>query len=230
MHNWVVTVRLLPSPETPVNEMSLMKEKEDLDDENINVDDIDYINEGNAKNKKHHLILEQRNDDDDENLMNIIGGKNGANAVMAGRIAGLIPVASPNMRHEDEDLEKNNDLLLSYDQFKAMTNKDEEEAKETEKEEDEVELSGLAKEEMSEILEEWLQQTTVLGRSNQEHKVAILTCVLYLADAFCDHDERTASDFSVVIQGSGGTGKTHSVICAVKEFVDFVCNKTEDNE
>ena len=38
-----------------------------------------------------------------------------------------------------------------------------------------------------------------------------------------------ASDFSMVIQGSGGTGKTQSVICAVKEFVDVVCSKTDNN-
>jgi hypothetical protein len=43
------------------------------------------------------------------------------------------------------------DLSLSYDQFRAMTNK---KAKQTEKEEDEVELIDLAKNEMSEILED----------------------------------------------------------------------------
>jgi hypothetical protein len=68
-----------------------------------------------------------------------------------------------------------------------------------------------------------------LGRCNQEHKVAILTCILYLADVFCKPCEKITSDFSMVIQGSGGTGKTQSVICAVKEFVDFVCSKTNND-
>lgn len=211
-----------------VNEMSLIHAKEDLD-ENSSVDNVDYVNDQSSRKNKHHMILEHRDDNDDENLISIIGGENGANAVMAGRIAGLIPVPSlSSMRHKDE-LEKDS-LRLSYDQFRAMTNNNtEKEAKQIDKKDDELELIGLAKNEMSKILKDWLQQSTVLGRCNPEHKVAILTCVLYLADAFCEPCDKMASDFSMVIQGSGGTGKTQSIICAVKEFVDFVCSKTDNN-
>ena len=220
-------IALIEMSKLLVNEMSLIYAKEDLD-ENRSIDDVDYVNEGNSRKNKHHMILEHRDSNDDEKLISIIGGENGANAVMAGRIAGLIPVPSQSMRHEDE-LEKNVGLRLSYDQFRAMTNNAEKEAKQIDKEDEETELIGLAKKEMSEILEDWLQQSTVLGRCNPEHKVAILTCVLYLADEFCEPCEKMASDFSMVIQGSGGTGKTQSVICAVKEFVDVVCSKTDNN-
>ena len=81
--------------------MSLIYAKEDLD-ENRSIDDVDYVNEGNSRKNKHHMILEHRDSNDDEELISIIGGENGANAVMAGRIAGLIPVSSQSMRHEDE--------------------------------------------------------------------------------------------------------------------------------
>jgi hypothetical protein len=136
-----------------VNELSLIYIKENLY-ENSSADNVDYVNEENSRKSKHHIILQQRDNNDDKNLINFIGGENRVNAVIASRIAGLTPVSSPNMRHEDED-EKNIDLSLSYDQFRAMTNIDKK-AKQTEKEEDEVELIELAKNEISEILEDWL--------------------------------------------------------------------------
>ncbi len=76
---------------------------------------------------------------------------------------------------------------------------------------------------MGKILKQWYMTSTVLPKCNREHKGAVLICVLSLATSFC---KRATPDFSMVIQGSGGTGKTKSVIMAVKEFVDQVCART----
>ncbi len=53
---------------------------------------------------------------------------------------------------------------------------------------------------------------------------AILVCILSLASSFCNQE---ALEFSMGIQGSGGTGMTKSVIMAVKEFVNQVYVETE---
>ena len=51
-----------------------------------------------------------------------------------------------------------------------------------------------------------------------------MVCILHLAYVFSGIDTR--DDFSMVVQGSGGTGKTKSIIVAVKEFVQVVTNTT----
>ena len=68
----------------------------------------------------------------------------------------------------------------------------------------------------------------MLPRCNAEQKAAIMLCTLSLASSLCN-DDKDVANFSAVIQGSGGTGKTQSVIMAVKEFLQRVCDETEDD-
>jgi hypothetical protein len=65
-------------------------------------------------------------------------------------------------------------------------------------------------------LREWFRESGILERDNTEHKVAILVCFLFLSPVFCG---QIADAFSMVIQGSGGTGKTMTVTSGVKHFV-----------
>jgi hypothetical protein len=100
-------IAIIKIPKLLVNELSLIHTKENLY-ENSSADNVDYVNKENSRKSKHHIILQQRDNNDDENPINFISGENRVNTVIAGRIAGLIPVPLPNMRHEDED-EKNVD-------------------------------------------------------------------------------------------------------------------------
>ncbi len=73
---------------------------------------------------------------------------------------------------------------------------------------------------MGQIAELWLATGKVLPKC----KLAILVCVQALASSFY---KQGVSNFSMIIQGSRGTGKTRSIIMAVKEIFDQVYIETE---
>ena len=165
-----------------------------------------------GKQNDNHTMVDDDKQDGTESPALIIGGENGANTVIAARLAGLVPVeevtGSSNVAGQ---------VILSKEEFwKLKVQRQKEDGEDAEQElPKDVSLA-----EMGRIVEMWLVSSKVMPRCNVEHRVAIVECVLSLASSFCNQQ---VPDFSMVIQGSGGTGKTKSVIMGVKEFVDQVC-------
>jgi hypothetical protein len=137
---------------------------------------------------------------------------------MEAQLAGLFPVVAD--EGYDYVIQAQSEMVLSKEEYCVLKEKRQREEKENEDEELGVQV-GV--QEMGIILEQWYVASTVLPKCNREHKVAVLICVLSLAASFCKQD---VPDFSMVVQGSGGTGKTKSVIMGVKEFVESVCVRT----
>jgi hypothetical protein len=198
-----------------------MKQKQEKKTENDAVDVVQgAVSEKKGKNKQaeHHTLIEDEKEGDSESLALVVGGENGANTVMAARLAGLIPVVA------DEQcsygVSAQSEMILLKEEYCELKGKRQREEKQDDDEELAVQVNV---QEMGIILEQWYVSSTVLPKCNKEHKVAVLICVLSLAANICKQD---VPDFSMVVQGSGGTGKTKSVIMGVKEFVESVCVRT----
>ena len=80
----------------------------------------------------------------------------------------------------------------------------------------------INKSKMAQLLTDWWVNSVTLRQCNLEHLAAISVCVLSLASSMSGAGR---DPVSLVIQGSGGTGKSKSVIAAVKDFVNFVCEQ-----
>lgn len=200
------------------NELSLMKQKQDKKQGNDAVDVVQGAKsekKGQNKQAEQHTMIEDEKESSAESLPLVVGGENGVNSVMAAKLAGLFPVVA------DEGynyvVQAQSEMVLSKEEYCKQKGKRQRDDKENEDEELAVQV-GV--QQMGIMLEQWYVSSTVLPKCNKEHKVAVLVCVLSLAESFCKQDE---PDFSMVVQGSGGTGKTKSVIMGVKEFVDQVC-------
>ena len=79
-------------------------------------------------------------------------------------------------------IEAQSEMVLSKVEYCRLKGKRQREEKENEDEEVAVQVSV---QEMGKILEQWYVSSTVLPKCNKEHKVAVLICVLSLADSFC---------------------------------------------
>ena len=88
----------------------------------------------------------------------------------------------------------------------------------------------LESETLEEVLIEWRNTSRALSLSNDEHKMVIFTAVLHLCNWFrrADDDDSSNSAFSMVVQGAGGTGKSQTVIRAIRDFLDVCCERTDD--
>ncbi len=64
-------------------------------------------------------------------------------------------------------------------------------------------------------------------QANAQHKDAAECCVLYLASCFMM--QSASPSFVMVAQGAAGTGKTHTVLGIVKEFISFIAGKQQSN-
>jgi hypothetical protein len=200
------------------NELSLMKQKQGKKKGNGVADTVQGADaeKGRSKQNDNHTMVDDEKQDGTESPTLIIGGENGANTVIAARLAGLVPV---------EEVKGSSSIagqvILSKEEYWNLKAQRQQGDGEDEEQELPTDVS-LA--EMGRIVEMWLVSSKVMLRCNAEHKVAIVECVLCLASSFCNQQ---VPDFSMVIQGSGGTGKTKSVIMGVKEFVDQVCAETD---
>ena len=63
------------------------------------------------------------------------------------------------------------------------------------------------------------------GEMGEMAMLGLLVCVLSLAGSLSGAGQ---APVSLVIQGSGGTGKTKIVINSVKDIVWFICSETEN--
>jgi hypothetical protein len=200
------------------NELSLMKQKQEKKKGNDAVDVVQGAKsekKGKNKHAEQHTMIEDEKEGNAESLPLVVGGENGANSAMAARLAGLIPDEGYNYV-----IQAQSEMVLSKEEYYELKGKRQRE----EKQDEEQELvADVDVQEMGTILEQWCTSSTVLPKCNREHKVAVLICVLSLAASFCGQE---SPGFSMVVQGSGGTGKTKSVIMGVKEFVDRVCVET----
>lgn len=207
------------------NELSLMKQKQERKQGNDAVDVVQGAKsekQGKNTQAEQHTMIEDEQEGNAESLPLVVGGDNGANSVTAAKLAGLFPVVA------DEGynymIQAQSETVLSKEEYCKLKEKRQRDENQDEDEELAVQVSV---QEMGKILEQWYVSSTVLPKCNKDHKVAVLVCVLSLAESFCKQD---VPDFSMVVQGSGGTGKTKSVIMGVKEFVDQVCVRTKCEE
>ncbi len=203
------------------NELSLMKQKQEKKEGNDSVDVVQGANsekKGKSKKGEHHTMIEDEKEGNAESPPLVIGGENGVNSVLAARLAGLIPMVAD--EGYSNVVEAQSEMILSKEEFCELKDKGQRGEKQ---DEDQELVTNVSVQKMGKILEQWCLSSTVLPKCNREHKVAVFVCVLPLAASFCGE---TAPDFSMVVQGSGGTGKTKSVIMAVKEFVELVCART----
>jgi hypothetical protein len=162
-----------------------------------------------------------------------VGGEYGRRAVVAAKLAGLLKTQQEEVleevqRHQNQH--DSNELVLPDEVWKRMR------ADQVEEEDDEeIEYRLQQKrskrrfsaDEMDNMICSWKEKSERLKRCNMEHLRAVLVCIVYLADVLVG--KRNVETFSMVVQGAGGTGKTASVIGAVKEFVEFVANVSGDD-
>jgi hypothetical protein len=148
-----------------------------------------------------------------------IGGDKGAKAVRLANACGLIP--SLNFTRQDAllPIDFEEEFIMNWDTYSSLLPKKQEREADWVGEVEfflEVRVAGS-------FVDFWYRNSPTLAQANCEHKAAIMPCILYLADCFCNI---SSTPFSLIVQGSGGTGKTMTVVKAVKEFVDLVCTRT----
>lgn len=155
-----------------------------------------------------------------------VGRETGDAAVVAARVCGLIPVLGKDADLlEDEkmgEVEENGLVGMSYEDYREarkgiVQNQAEDEADNVDENDQPPPRTEMYV--IAQAITRWVNTGETLLKSNTEHRVCIFTCVLHLAYAFCGVERE---EFSMVVQGSGGTGKTMSIIVAVKEFISVV--------
>jgi len=194
------------------NELSLMKQKQQKKKENNGVDTVQGATataKSFGKQNDYSTMVEGEKEVSEVPGV-VIGGENGANSVTAAQLAGLIPVT------EEAEcwyvIGSESELVLSRKEYCELKEK---RRREDEEDNEQEVVANMSVQEMGKILEQWYASSRVLPNCNKEHKVAILVCVLSLAASFCKQD---VPDFSMVVQGSGGTGKSKTVRVRVRTW------------
>ena len=220
----------------------------DVKDQNKKSGDwIQVIEENESYVKPHTLIYQndQENKDREFEIAAKVGGETGIQTVMMARNVGFLP---PHERLNNEDLtvpgggaavaeygevlsndNDDDEFVVTADKWKSQskpTNNNE--SVNEMKIDEEYDETEVEKEEMNEILMKWKTESKILRKSNDEHKRAIFVCVLYLSNVICGGNGKEKEAFSMIIQGGGGTGKTSTVIGAVKEFLECVAKEIQD--
>jgi hypothetical protein len=157
-----------------------------------------------------------------------VGGEHGQRAVVSARIAGLLKVQHEELeqQHEQRDMDE---LVVSEQAWKRMRadQVEEDEDEDIERQMQQKRNKRFSVDEMDEMIRSWKETSERLKRCNAEHLRAVLVSIVYLADVLVG--KRNVETFSMVVQGAGGTGKTASIIGAVKEFVEYVANASGDD-
>lgn len=181
-----------------------------------------------------------------------IGAAAGVSAVLAARLAGLMPAARhlPSGGGEQDVVQQldNNErsaFFIAAGELKAVRHaaralsQDDQEGSDDsgadsdgehmdiDNDDQDAPPARLPRNTMGHILAAWHDSSVALSSCNGEQRAAVYLAVLSLASA-CSEGSDDAAAFSAVVQGSGGTGKTRSVIQAVREFVDQLCNSTHE--
>lgn len=193
---------------------------------------------------KYDVMTDMRTEkrlDADKDMEVVVGGERGHAAVVAGRIAGLIPREQHKQVIERMDEEEDDDdeeeaaagpFALDFDSYKEVKPPVEKMkdnvADDDDKDDGNAYLEVVKLEDMVDIVNKWTVSCKEFAEGNPEHKGALLTAMLYLADVLMG-SKLQPTPFSLVVQGSGGTGKTMTVLHGVKNFLDLLCSKTEDD-
>jgi hypothetical protein len=123
------------------NELSLMKQKQEKKKGNDAVDVVQGAKadrKGKNKQAEQHTMIEDEEEGNAESLPLVVGGENGANSVLAARLAGLIPVVA------DEGLnyviQAQSEMVLSKEEHCELKGKREREERQDEDQELEVKV------------------------------------------------------------------------------------------
>lgn len=183
--------------------------------------------------RKRDSVARSKNSCSDVEMVAVgVGGEYGQKAVVAARIAGILepqrgeeesqPQQSPIQDDDDS-------LILSTETWKRMREnyRNEDDDDEVESRPQKKRVKCFSEKEMDDMIDSWKKQSKGLERCNLEHLQAVLVCVMYLADILVG--KQNVKPFSLVVQGAGGTGKTASIIGAVKEFVEYVAHESGDS-
>ena len=80
---------------------------------------------------------------------------------------------------------------------------------------------------VEQFVNQWMETSEEWTRCSSEHQAAVLPCIMYLCNVFTGQE--LCSPFSLIVQGAGGTGKTHSVIACLKSFLDAMVGEFHDD-
>jgi hypothetical protein len=106
------------------NELSLMKQKQERKKENDAVDVVQgAVSEKKGKNKQaeQHSMIEDEKENNAESPPLVVGGENGANSVMAARLAGLIPVVAD--EGSDYVIQAQSEMVVSKEEYYELRGK-----------------------------------------------------------------------------------------------------------
>jgi hypothetical protein len=206
---------------------------EEEEEEKRRGDVLDGDEQNDWRMRKAAVTRSSRNNTNSNNDLAMVvaagvGGEHGQRAVVSARIAGLLRVQREEVEeeHEPRDMDE---LVLSDHVWKRA--RADQQVEEDEDEDIECQLQQkrskrFSVDKMDEMMRGWKETSERLKRCNAEHLRAVLVCVVYLADVLVG--KRNVETFSMVVQGAGGTGKTASIIGAVKEFVEHVARVSGD--
>ncbi len=233
------------------NSLAVRRKQKQRDENNDDDDDeVDMVDAsqpiaadrvGQRQQQQQHEVVPIVDEEDEQPFAKSIGGESGASAVLSAMHSGLIRPSAIRQDNAHGRIDDDDDEVVIYDDgpprlkmteavYKGLrrAQPDVVDKEDDLQQQQQHVLPQLGKQRVDAILHQWVDDSQVLPRCNAEQKAAIMLCTLSLASSLCN-DDKDVANFSAVIQGSGGTGKTQSVIMAVKEFLQRVCDETEDD-